>query len=77
MRETGTDAYGNSIVREMDGLHPRSRRPRAGAYRKYRLADDVAGLAIDRFRRTVGALDVRNVACEVAGQHEARKKLTA
>lgn len=66
MKEAGQDAYGKPVQREVDGLHPRSKRPRPGAYRKYRLTDDVAGLAIDRFRRTVWALAVRHVAREVA-----------
>jgi hypothetical protein len=68
MKEIGKDAYGNSVEREVDGFNPRSRRPRPGAYRKYRLTEDVAGLAIDRFRRTVWALAVRHVAQEVAGR---------
>ena len=68
MKQPGQDAYGNPIEREVDGLHPRSRRPRPGAYRKYQLTGDVVGLAIDRFRRTVWALAVRHVAQEVAGR---------
>ena len=68
MKEAGQDAYGRPIEREVDGFNPRSHRPRPGAYRKYRLTEDVAGLAIDRFRRTVWALSARHVAREVAGQ---------
>jgi len=68
MNAAGQDAYGNPIEREVDGFNYRSHRPRLGAYRKYRLTDDVAGLASDRFRRTVWALAVRHVAQEVAGR---------
>jgi len=68
MKAAGQDAWGNPVEREVDGYNYRSCRPRAGAYRKYRLTDDVAGLAIDRFRRTVWALAVRHVAQHVAGQ---------
>lgn len=68
VKETGRDAYGNAVEREVDGFNPRSGRPKPGAYRKARLTDDVAGLAIDRFRRTVWALAVRHVAQAVAGQ---------
>jgi hypothetical protein len=68
VKEAGRDAYGNAVEREVDGFNPRSGRPRPGAYRKSRLAEDVAGLAIDRFRRTVWALAVRHVAQEVAGR---------
>lgn len=68
MKQPGQDAYGNPIEREVEGLHPRSRRPRPGAYRKYQLTGDVAGLTIDRFRRTVWALAVRHVAQEVVGR---------
>ncbi|WP_339760745.1 hypothetical protein [uncultured Hoeflea sp.] len=68
MKEIGQDAYGNTVEREVDGFNYRGQRPRKGAYRKYRLSDDVAGLAIDRFRRTVWALAVRHVAQRVAGQ---------
>jgi len=68
MKEEGQDAYGNPVQREVDGFNYRSQRPRKGAYRKYRLSDDVAGLVIDRFRRTVWALSVRHVAQEVAAR---------
>jgi hypothetical protein len=68
MKEIGKDAYGNRTEREVDGFNPRSRRPRPGAYRKFRLSTDVSGLAIDRFRRTVWALAVRHVAQEVAAR---------
>lgn len=68
IKETRRDAYGNPIVCEVEGLHPRSRRPKPGAYRRYRLTEDVAGLAEDRFRRTVWALAARHVAQEVAGR---------
>lgn len=68
MKEAGQDAYGNPVEREVDGFNYRGQRPRKGAYRKYRLTGDVAGLAIDRFRRTVWALAVRHVAQRVAGQ---------
>jgi hypothetical protein len=68
MKQPGQDAYGNPIEREVDGFNYRSHRPRSGAYRKYRLTEDVAGLAIDRFRRMVWALAVRHVAREVAGR---------
>ncbi|EDQ33937.1 hypothetical protein HPDFL43_05770 [Hoeflea phototrophica DFL-43] len=66
MKMAGKDAYGNPVEREVDGFNPRSQRPKPGAYRKYRLTDDVEGLAIDRFRRTVWALAVRHVARYVA-----------
>ncbi|WP_394689037.1 hypothetical protein [Hoeflea sp.] len=66
----GHDAYGRPVQHEQDGFNPKSRRPRPGAYRKYRLTDDVSGLAIDRFRRTLWALAVRHVAHQVAsGAH--------
>ncbi|MGJ8570210.1 MAG: hypothetical protein ACSHXI_05845 [Hoeflea sp.] len=68
MKEIGKDTFGNQVEREVDGFNSRSRRPRPSAYRKYRLTDDVAGLAIDRFRRTVWALAARHVAQEVAGR---------
>lgn len=68
MKEMGKDAYGNRTEREVDGFNPRSRRPRPGAYRKFRLSGDVSGLVIDRFRRTVWALAVRHVAQEVAAR---------
>lgn len=68
MKVAGQDAYGNPVEREVDGFNYRSCRPRPGAYRKYRLTADAAGLAIDRFRRTVWALAVRHVAQEVAGR---------
>lgn len=68
MKEGGKDAYGNPVEREVDGFNPRSRRPRMGAYRKYRLTGDVAGLAIDRFRRTVWALAVRHVGRALDGR---------
>jgi hypothetical protein len=68
MKQPGQDAYGNLTEREVDGFNYRSHRPRCGAYRKYRLTEDVAGLAIDRFRRTVWALAVRHVVQEVAGR---------
>lgn len=68
MKEAGQDAYGNRSEREVDGFNYRSCRPRAGAYRKYRLTEDVTGLAEDRFRRTVWALAARHVAQEVAGR---------
>ncbi|MCC0033775.1 MAG: hypothetical protein H6887_00755 [Hoeflea sp.] len=68
MKQPGQDAYGNPIEREVDGFNYRSHRPRSGAYRKYRLTDDVAGLAIDRFRRAVWALAVRHLAQQVAGR---------
>lgn len=68
MKQPGQDAYGKPNEREVDGFNNRSCRPRPGAYRKYRLTGDVAGLAIDRFRRTVWALAVRHVAQKVAGR---------
>lgn len=67
MKVASQDAWGNPLEREVDGFNPRSRRPKPGAYRKYRLVGDVEGLAIDRFRRTVWALAVRHVAREVVG----------
>lgn len=59
---------GEEFECEVDGFNIRSQRPRPGAYRKYRLCEDVEGLAEERFRRSVWALAVRHVAAEVAGQ---------
>jgi hypothetical protein len=66
VKVAGRDAYGRPVEHEQDGFNPKSRRPRPGAYRKFRLTEDVAGLAIDRFRRTLWALAVRHVAQQVA-----------
>ncbi|WP_152599433.1 hypothetical protein [Hoeflea sp. BAL378] len=69
MRQQRTDpSSGVAFDCEVDGFNYRSRRPRAGAYRKFVLSDEVGGLAEERFRRSVWALAVRHVAAEVAGR---------
>lgn len=69
MKQQRVDHYsGEPFECEVDGFNPRSMRPRPGAYRKFRLTDDVEGLAEERFRRSVWALAVRHVAASVAGR---------
>ncbi|NMG39823.1 hypothetical protein GRZ55_11265 [Chelativorans sp. ZYF759] len=43
-----TDVFGRRSLIEVDGLHPRSRRPVRGAYRKYELSDDPTGDILSR-----------------------------
>lgn len=62
MMETGVDGAGAVWSREVDGRCPKTRRPRAGAYRKYELTESVAGEIRARFDRALWALVLAAVA---------------
>ncbi|MCG6115089.1 MAG: hypothetical protein MEQ84_07805 [Mesorhizobium sp.] len=48
VERTVKDVFGRESVIEVDGLHPRSRRPVKGAYRRYELSDDPTGDILSR-----------------------------
>ena len=61
------DSFGRVHMVEVDGLNPKSRRPRRGAYRKYELSHDPVGELLDRIDWVLWGLALQSIQIGLAG----------